>query len=387
MWLNAANAAARHRSKPGEERHHLPVRQAAFSRRLDLLSTARLLIIAPPGVRAARCSLQGTPAVHCHLLAQSGQFRPAGFPSGPLPSRGNPSGPLPPAGGYPPRGPAPGGRSHPNAGPPGWDEPEMPPAPRRSASMPLPSRSGPLPFEDERLPPEYQRGAPPPRSGGRPPTRPTPPPQAPRGWEDAGAAPVPEFRQQSGDFRAGNRRDEVAPKQIERRAEPVWDDDERWSLNRDPDALTLSAMTNAILGGAIGGVLGGALWVGAVVVTGLSMPYLAVVVGLLAGVGARMALEQTRPWIIGAFGALGAALAFLVTQYALFDYGLIHQGLATGLFALSPLRFPQVYIDYVTGVSDDVTHSLGFSGEHPLDMGVLLACMTVCWLVLVRRKR
>ena len=92
-----------------------------------------------------------------------------------------------------------------------------------------------------------------------------------------------------------------------------------------------------------------AIWVAAVVLTGFSMPYLTIAVGLLAGLGARMALEQTRPWIIGAFGAIGAALAFLVTQYALFDATLSFARITLGLFALSPLRFPQVYIDYVTG--------------------------------------
>jgi hypothetical protein len=185
---------------------------------------------------------------------------------------------------------------------------------------------------------------------------------------------------------SGNRRDEEKARKFEPRREPTWDESETWGWS-EPEELTITSMTNAILGGTIGGVLGGAIWVAAVVLTGLSMPYLTVAVGLLGGLGARMALVQTRPWIIGAFGAIGAALAFLITQYALFDYGLIHQGLATGLFALSPLRFPQVYLDYVTGGSDDILQSLGYSGQHPLDMGLLLACMTVCWLLLLTRKK
>ena len=183
-----------------------------------------------------------------------------------------------------------------------------------------------------------------------------------------------------------NRRGEEKAQKFEPRQELTWDERENWGW-REPEEVTITAATNAILGGAIGGVLGGAIWVAAVVLTGFSMPYLTIAVGLLAGLGARMALEQTRPWIIGAFGAIGAALAFLVTQYALFDAALIRQGLASGLFALSPLRFPQVYIDYVTGGSDDITQSLGFSGQHPLDMGLLLACITVCWLLLLTRKK
>jgi hypothetical protein len=180
---------------------------------------------------------------------------------------------------------------------------------------------------------------------------------------------------------------EPAPQQPEWRPETTWDDENAYWGWREPDSLSLSAMTNAVLGAAIGGVLGGAGWVVAVAVTGLDLPYLAVLVGLLAGLGARFALVQTRPWIIGAFGAVGAALAFVITQYGLFDYALIRQGLSASWVAISPLRFPQVYIDYVIGVSDDVTHSLGFSGGHPLDMALLLACMTVCWAVLLRRKR
>jgi len=190
------------------------------------------------------------------------------------------------------------------------------------------------------------------------------------------AGPPPETR----------RRGKGAPQKIEQRPEPIWDESEHWGWS-EPDELSLSAATNAILGGAIGGVLGGAVWVAVVVLTGLSLPYLTVVVGLLAGLGARFALVQTRPWIIGAFGALGAALAFVVTQYALFDYALIQKGPSTGLFPLSPLHFPQVYIDYVIGVADDVNHTLGFSGQHPLDMALLLACMIVCWAVLLRRKK
>ncbi len=38
MWLSAAHAAARHKSKPGEERRrHLPGRRAAFNRHQGLL--------------------------------------------------------------------------------------------------------------------------------------------------------------------------------------------------------------------------------------------------------------------------------------------------------------------------------------------------------------
>jgi hypothetical protein len=188
-------------------------------------------------------------------------------------------------------------------------------------------------------------------------------------------------RKSSSDFRS-----KVAPPKVEY-PELTWDDtSDHWGWT-EPDELTLSASTNAILGGAVGGLLGGVIWVVAVAVTGLDMPYLTVAVGLLAGVGARFALAQTRPWIIGAFGALGTALAYVVTQYGLFDYALVRDGYSTGLFALSPLRFPQVYIDYVTGGTDDVMKSLGFSGQHPLEFGTLLACMALCWLILLRRKQ
>src|SRR5262249_684927 len=128
------------------------------------------------------------------------------------------------------------------------------------------------------------------------------------------------------DSRSDQRRSGSTLPKYERRLEPTsWDEMDHWGWS-EPEDLSVSSVTNAILGGTIGGVLGGAAWVGAEVLTGFSLPYLTVVVGLLAGFGARIALVQTRPWIIGAFGALGAALAFLVTQYALFDYTLIHRG-------------------------------------------------------------
>jgi hypothetical protein len=204
------------------------------------------------------------------------------------------------------------------------------------------------------------------------------------------AADLPPAREKHGSGRGGKRKGERAAQQSEQQAELVWDEDTPWGWVQ-PESLSLSAATNAFLGAAIGGVVGGAIWVVAVAVTGFSLPYLTVVVGLLAGLGARFALVQTRPRILGLFGAAGAALAYLMTQYGLLDYALaqaqIRQGLFTTWFPLSPLRFPQVYIDYVIGVSDDVTHALGLSGEHPLEFGLLLACMAVCWAMLLRRKK
>jgi hypothetical protein len=349
---------------------------------------------------------------------QSGFLRPQGHPSGPLPPRGpsgplypprNPSGPLSPGESYPPRGPLPpgesypprasqpGGRSHANTAPPGWDIAEMPPGPRRNPSMPLPSRSGPIPpfeypEEEPYYPAEDPRGALPPRPEARQPSRPI---SSPRGWDEGrasgpldlaggGWAEEQDYRDK-GEPRVERRQGESPRPKFERRLEPNWDEEERWGWS-EPEDLTLSAVTNAVLGAAIGGVLGGAVWVGAEVLTEFSLPYLTVVVGLLAGFGARFALVQTRPWILGAFGAVGAALAFLLTQYALFDYALFNRGYG-GLFALSPLSFPQVYLNYVTGGADPVLKELGFSGTHPLDMGLLLACMAACWLVLLSRKK
>lgn len=75
MWLSAAHAAAPHRSKPGEERHHLPIRQEAFSRRQDLSSMASWATgshqdhCAPHRLRAVRCGLLGIRAGHCRLCA------------------------------------------------------------------------------------------------------------------------------------------------------------------------------------------------------------------------------------------------------------------------------------------------------------------------------
>jgi hypothetical protein len=200
---------------------------------------------------------------------------------------------------------------------------------------------------------------------------------------------LPESFPDDASFRAGQRAAKSAPKTAERQFDVTWEDDYRWG-SVDKEVLSLSAAINAALGGVVGGVLGGAAWMAAVVVTGLSLPYLAVLVGLLAGLGARFALEQTRPWTLGIFGALGAALAYVLTQYGLLDYALAQamaqQGQFTGWFPLSPLHFPQVYLDYVIGVSDDVTSVLGQPGSHSLEIGFVMVCMAACWIMLLRRK-
>jgi hypothetical protein len=75
MWLSAAHAAAPHRSKPGEERHHLPGHQELFSRRQDLSSTAHRPMRGPrairaahysrPAIRAGRCRPEAAQAASC----------------------------------------------------------------------------------------------------------------------------------------------------------------------------------------------------------------------------------------------------------------------------------------------------------------------------------
>jgi hypothetical protein len=168
--------------------------------------------------------------------------------------------------------------------------------------------------------------------------------------------------------------------------EPDWGDDYHWGWS-DQETLSLSGIFNALVGAAIGGLPGAVAWVVLVAFTRLTLPYLAVLVGLMAGIGARFALEQTRPWSLGFFAALGSALAYIAAQYALFDAALVRQGTATGWFPLSPLHFPQVYVDYVIGVTNDVTTALGQSGTHPVEPVYLLICMGVCWALVLRRKR
>jgi hypothetical protein len=185
----------------------------------------------------------------------------------------------------------------------------------------------------------------------------------------------------SADVREEKRQAQRAPE----RPEPTWDDDYRWGWT-DQEVLTLSGAINALVGAAIGGLVGAAVWVGIVVATGLTLPYLTVLVGLLAGIGARLALEQTRPWSLGLFAALGAAVAYVAAQYGLFDVALVRQGTATGWFALSPVHFISVYVDYIIGVADDVNTALGQSGTHPVEPVFLLICMGVCWALVLRRK-
>ena len=187
---------------------------------------------------------------------------------------------------------------------------------------------------------------------------------------------------------------EKAPRQPAQERAPVasysvWDDERpEWD---EPEFLTLSGMLNALIGATIGGLFGGMIWVGVTFATGLSLPYLTVVVGLLAGLGARFTLEQTRPWSLGIFAAIGALLGFVIAQYGLFDYALAseqaRQGLFSSWFPLSPLQFIGVYWDYLINVADDVNSKLGQLGPHPYAFVQMLACVAVCWGLLIRRKR
>ena len=170
----------------------------------------------------------------------------------------------------------------------------------------------------------------------------------------------------------------------------LWED-ERHPMWDEPELLTLSGMVNALIGAAIGALFGGMVWVGVTFVTGMPLPYLTVVVGLLAGLGARFTLEQTRPWSLGIFAAIGALLGFVVAQYGLFDYALAaqqaHQGLFSTWFPLSPLQFIGVYWDYLINVADPVNSKLGQLGPHPAAFVEMLACVAMCWCLLILRKR
>ncbi len=181
-----------------------------------------------------------------------------------------------------------------------------------------------------------------------------------------------------------------APEEFEQRSRALWNEDALLGSD-EPALLTISAALNAVLGAAVGGVFGGLIWLGVVIVTDLSPPYLTLVVGLMAGLGARFAVMQTRPWTVGLCAALGAALAFLITQYGLFDYALAaeqaRQGLFSTWFPLSPLEFVRVYMAYVTGTPDGVNSTLGQSGTHPQALLEMLVCVAACWSLLLRRKR
>lgn len=180
-----------------------------------------------------------------------------------------------------------------------------------------------------------------------------------------------------------------APERVPSASYSLWEEDRpEW---HEPEFLTLSGMLNALIGAAIGALFGAMIWVGVTFATGRSLPYLVVVVGLLAGLGARFTLEQTRPWSLWIFAAIGTLLGFVVAQYGLFDYALaaqqLHQGIFSSWFPLSPLQFIGVYWDYLINVADAVNSQLGQLGPHPYAFVEMLACVAICWLLLIRRKR
>jgi hypothetical protein len=170
----------------------------------------------------------------------------------------------------------------------------------------------------------------------------------------------------------------------------AWDDAlfQGWET---PPSLGVSSALNALLGAALGGLLGAVGWLAVTIVTSMTLPYLALLVGLLAGLGARLALVQTRPWSVGLFAALGTLLAFVAAQYGLFDYGLAsqqaHQGLFSNWFPLSPVQFISVYWDYVIGVANEVNKQLGQTADtHPQAMLQALIAVAACWCLLIRQK-
>ena len=339
------------------------------------------------------------------------------YPSGPLPPErlpGRTSGPLPPRGAAPPGG----GYRQTRPAPEGWDEEQaLPPEPPRGSGL-LPRR-GSAPLND--FQPDYEAQD---RQRAdlplRPPARPATGPIQPQGNWNAAASDAPPYGPpaergasrplpQHG-YEEEYRRPPAAPPEKEvveppypsgkaarQRAQErapgpsysLWDEERpEWD---EPEFLTLSGMLNALIGATIGGLFGGMIWVGVTFATGLSLPYLTVVVGLLAGLGARFTLEQTRPWSLGIFAAIGALLGFVIAQYGLFDYALateqVRQGLFSSWFPLSPLQFIGVYWDYLINVADAVNSKLGQLGPHPEAFVEMLVCMAVCWSLLIRRKR
>lgn len=93
MWLSAAHAAAPHRSKPGEDRHHLPIRQEAFSRRQGLSSMASWATGNPPDLRAGHCARRHPRVVHCGPLGiRAGHCRLCAIQAGHCTRRGTRAG-------------------------------------------------------------------------------------------------------------------------------------------------------------------------------------------------------------------------------------------------------------------------------------------------------
>ncbi len=222
-----------------------------------------------------------------------------------------------------------------------------------------------------------------PNSGPMPPAR---PPQEEWNEQEPEEAPydLPPGKQTQQRQRAPEPDERVQPP-------PLWDDDLFQGWEAAP-SLGVSSALNALLGAGLAGLFGGLFWLAVTVVTGLTLPYLALLVGLLAGLGARLALVQTRPWSIGLFAALGTLLAFVAAQYGLFDYALAaqqaHQGLFNNWFPLSPVHFLSVYWDYVIGVADEVNKQLGYTATtHPQAMLQALVAVAACWCLLIRQKR
>lgn len=330
--------------------------------------------------------LSPEPRAPSHTSGPLPSERLPGRTSGPLSSEGlsgRTSGPLPPGGGYRQTRPA----------PEGWDEEQLRPPVRPTAGPVLPAR--PQGNWDEAAPDAPAYGA----ASGRGVSRPMPQ----NGWDEQYGQP-PAGRARREVRAAGQPEQETSgplpyPSEKAARQRPqervsfsssIWDN-EQHPMWDEPELLTLSGMVNALLGATIGALFGGMVWVGVTFVTGMPLPYLTVVVGLLAGLGARFTLEQTRPWSLGIFAAIGALIGFVVAQYGLFDYALAaqqaRQGLFSSWFPLSPLQFIGVYWDYLINVADPINSKLGQLGPHPTAFVEMLACVAMCWCLLILRKR
>jgi len=116
------------------------------------------------------------------------------------------------------------------------------------------------------------------------------------------------------------------------------------------DETTAAAFLTAAVGGAIGALLGAAVWAAIAIAARMQLGWIAILVGLLAGVGVNAGAGMQRSTILQLLAAALALAGLVAAKYMALAYivvGMAHRkGIVMSYFSSTLVsRFPKVWLD------------------------------------------